>query len=94
MFLSKARAYPRAVPFRHSSLGRASGLTHKYQTRLERHAMDKHSIFFLFGQAPYLGQTNTLAYQGVRTLRIRNGFIVLAPGVIMDFVAGLQMSPL
>ncbi len=36
-------AYPSEAPFRYSTLGQASGLAHKHQTRLERLARDKHS---------------------------------------------------
>jgi hypothetical protein len=38
-----AGAYPIEAPFRCSTLGYASGLAHKEQTRLERIAKNKHS---------------------------------------------------
>ncbi len=43
--LFTAVIYPREAPFRCSTLWQPPGLTNKHQTRLERHARDKHSIY-------------------------------------------------
>ncbi len=43
MFVGKAGAYPIEEPFRCCTLGQASGLAHKQETRLERLTRDKHS---------------------------------------------------
>ncbi len=54
MFPSKARDYPSEAPFICST---PPGLTHKYQTRLERHARDKHNnllrTFINYGQKSF-----------------------------------------
>ncbi len=42
VFAGKAGAYPSEAPFRYSTLGQATGLTYKHQTRLKRLARDKH----------------------------------------------------
>jgi len=42
MFVGKARAYPSEAFFRCSTLGQAPGLAHKYETRLESLAEDRH----------------------------------------------------
>jgi len=41
-FVSKDRACPNGTPFRHNTLGKAPGFTHKYKTRLKRLACEKH----------------------------------------------------
>jgi hypothetical protein len=43
MFVGKARANPSTAPFRRSTQGQASGLTHKHQTWLERLAREQRS---------------------------------------------------
>ncbi len=43
VFAGKAETYPSDAPLKCSTLGSAPGLTHKYKTRLERLARDKHS---------------------------------------------------
>jgi hypothetical protein len=54
MFVGKAGTYPSEAPFKGYTLGQASDLTHKYHTRLERPASDKHSnliqIFVNYGR--------------------------------------------
>jgi hypothetical protein len=46
MFAGEARDYTNKAPFRLSTLGQASGLTHKHYTRLEKLARDKNSSLF------------------------------------------------
>jgi hypothetical protein len=44
--VTKARSYPSGAQVRHASLELAPDLTHKYFTKLERFARDKHSSLF------------------------------------------------
>jgi hypothetical protein len=41
--IGRRGVYPSEAPFRFSCLGYSPGLTHKYLTRLEKLARDKHS---------------------------------------------------
>jgi hypothetical protein len=43
MFERETGACPSEVPFRCTTIGRATSLTHKYRTRMKRLAKDKHS---------------------------------------------------
>ncbi len=77
MFVGKARAYPSDVTFSCCTLGWAPGITHKYQTRLERLTRDKcFSLlrkFVHYGRKKFynigprlnsLTEINTLPYYG------------------------------
>ncbi len=58
VFAGKARAYPTVTPFSCSTLGQASGLANKQQTRLERLARSKHfrilSKFVTYGRKKFI----------------------------------------
>jgi hypothetical protein len=70
IFAGKAGAYSSEAPFRCSTPGSAPGLTHKYYTRQEKLARDKHSSLLqksvnygrkkFYGKGPCLSGTSKI----------------------------------